>query len=138
MSCPDPLPSNVERAEAGMDRLEDGEDTMSKFMMIFRGGQPPSSPEQLQQHMQKWMTWFDGLTRDGVYAGQGAPLEPAGKVIRGQRKAISDGPFAEAKDLVGGYAVIEARDLEAAVRIASGCPTYEVEGTVEVRPVRAM
>jgi hypothetical protein len=109
---------------------------MAKYMMVFRGGEPPKSPEQLQQHMQKWMTWFEGLTRDGVYQGAGAPLEPAGKVVRGRRKAISDGPYAEAKDLVGGYAIIEARDLDAAVQIAAGCPTYEVDGVVEVRPVR--
>ncbi len=111
---------------------------MAKFMMIFRGGELPGSPEQLQQHMQKWMTWFDGLTRDGIYSGQGAPLERTGKVLRGRRKAISDGPYAEAKDLVGGYAVIEARDLEAALQIAGGCPTFEVDGAVEVRPVRPM
>ncbi len=111
---------------------------MAKYMMIFRGGELPPSPEQLQQHMQKWMTWFEGLTRDGVYQGAGAPLERIGKVVRGRKKAISDGPYAEAKDLVGGYAVIEARDLEAAVQIAGGCPTYEVDGAVEVRPVRQM
>ncbi len=111
---------------------------MAKFMMIFRGGELPSSPAQLQQHMQKWMTWFEGLTRDGIYQGAGAPLERSGKVVRGRRKAISDGPYAEAKDLVGGYAIIEARDLEAAVRIAEGCPILEVDGAVEVRPVQPM
>ena len=111
---------------------------MAKYMMIFRGGEPLASPEQMQQHMQKWMTWFEGLTRDGVYAGLGAPLERGGRVVRGSRKAISDGPYAEAKDLVGGYAIIEARDLDAAVEIAKGCPTYDVNGAVEVRPVRPM
>ena len=110
---------------------------MSAFMLIFRGSPPHrDSPEQLQQHMQKWMTWFEGLTRDGVYKGQGAPLEAEGKVLRGTRKTLSDGPYAEAKDLVGGYAIIEARDLDAAVEVARGCPTYERDGAVEVRPVR--
>jgi hypothetical protein len=112
---------------------------MAKFMLVFRNdGVPKGSPEQLQQHMQKWLTWFQALTRDGIYEGQGAPLEPGGKVVRGSRKVVSDGPYAEAKDLVGGYAVIEARDLDAAAEIAKGCPAYELNGVVEVRQVRKM
>jgi hypothetical protein len=112
---------------------------MAAFMLIFRNSRPyQDSPEQMQQHMQKWMAWFDGLTKSGVFKGQAAPLEPGGKVVRGTRKTISDGPYAEAKDLVGGYAIVEAKDLEGAVEIARGCPTYERDGLVEVRPVRVM
>ena len=111
---------------------------MAAFMLIFRGPQPEASPEQMQQHMQKWITWFDGLTKSGAYGGQGAPLEPSGKVLRGTRWALSDGPYAEAKDLVGGYAIVQARDIDAAVELARGCPIYERDGAVEVRPVRAM
>jgi hypothetical protein len=112
---------------------------MASFMLIFRGGDSHGdSPEQMQQHMQKWFAWFEGLTKAGVYQGQGAPLEASGKVVRGARKTVSDGPFAESKDLVGGYAIVEAKDLEAAVEIARGCPTYEKDGAVEVRPVRPM
>jgi len=112
---------------------------MADFMLIFRGGETPGdSPEQMQQHMQKWKAWFEGLSRSGAFKGQGAPLEEGGKLVRGSRKAVSDGPFAEAKDLVGGYAIVEAANLAAAVEIARGCPTFEKEGAVEVRPVRAM
>ncbi|HTT69680.1 MAG TPA: YciI family protein [Anaeromyxobacteraceae bacterium] len=112
---------------------------MAAFMFIFRGSNTRSdSPEQMQQHMQKWLSWFEGLSKSGAYKGQGAPLEPVGKVVRGTRKTVSDGPYAEAKDLVGGYAIVEARDLEAAIEIARGCPTYEKDGAVEVRPVRVM
>lgn len=109
---------------------------MAKFAMIFRGGEKPGSPEEMQQQMQKWMRWFQGLARDGVYHDVGEPLEPGGKVVRGPRKAVSDGPYAEAKDLVGGFAIIEAKDLDAAAEIAKGCPAYDVSGFVEVRPVR--
>jgi len=48
---------------------------------------------------------------------------------------VTDGPFAEAKDIVGGYTLIEARDLDQGVELSKGCPIFEVEGTVEVRPV---
>jgi hypothetical protein len=112
---------------------------MANFMLIFRhNGTTTDSPEQMQQHMQKWAAWFEGLSRSGAYKGQGAPLQPGGKVVRGSRKAVSDGPYAEAKDLVGGYAIVEAADLAAAVEIARGCPTYEKEGAVEIRPVQVM
>ncbi len=111
---------------------------MASFMLIFRGHPQGDSPEQMQQHMQKWLAWFEGLSRAGAYKGQGAPLEWSGKVVRGTRKTVSDGPFAEAKDLVGGYAIVEAKDLDAAIEIARGCPSLEKDGAVEVRPVRAM
>ena len=110
---------------------------MAAFMFIFRGSSArDDSPEQLQQQMKKWMDWFEGLTRDGVYKGQGAPLEWSGRVVKGTRRAISDGPYAEAKDLVGGYALVEAADLDRAVELARGCPGLERDGAVEVRPVR--
>jgi len=112
---------------------------MANFMLIFRGGNAGGdSPEQMQQHMQKWMGWFDGLTKSGTYKGVGAPLQPGGQVVRGSRRAVSDGPFAEAKDLVGGYAIVEAKDLAAATEIARGCPGLEKDGAVEVRPVASM
>jgi hypothetical protein len=112
---------------------------MSRFLFIFRGSDAPQgSPEQLQKQMQKYMTWFEGLTRDGAYHGEGAPLERSGKVVRSARGAVSDGPYAEAKDVVGGYALIEAADLAAAVELSRGCPIFEANGLVEVRPVRQM
>jgi len=112
---------------------------MADFMLIFRGGSSSGdSPEQMQQHMQKWFDWFQSLARAGVYHDQGNPLEPGGKLLRGSRKVVSDGPFAEAKDVVGGYAIIQTRDLDAAVEIARGCPAFEKDGAVEVRPVREM
>ncbi len=111
---------------------------MAAFMLLFRGGGTrDDSPEQMQQAMKKWLDWFEGLTRSGAYKGQGAPLERGGRVVRGTRRTVTDGPYAEAKDLVGGYALVDARDIEAAVEIARGCPIYERDGAVEVRPVRA-
>jgi hypothetical protein len=48
---------------------------------------------------------------------------------------VADGPYAEAKDLVGGYTVLAAKDLEEATEIARGCPFLDVGGTVELRSV---
>ena len=113
---------------------------MSEFLYLYRnsGTRPTMSPEQRQQNMQKWMTWLKDLAAKGHMKDQGQPLEPSGKVVRGKDKTVTDGPFAEAKDLVGGYTLIEARDLDQAVELSKGCPIFEGGGDVEVRPVMKM
>lgn len=108
---------------------------MSEFVFLYRGGEAGRSPERAQQMMQKWMTWFKDLGAKGHIKDQGQPLERTGKLVKGRQKTVTDGPFAESKDIVGGYTLIEARDLEQAVELSKGCPIFEVEGSVEVRPV---
>src|SRR5215468_2142209 len=113
---------------------------MSEFLYVYRGGGGPrsiSSPEQMQQIMQKWMTWMQGLADKGHLKDRGHPLEPEGKLVAGQGKQVTDGPYAE-KDLVGGYSLIEARDLAQAAELSKGCPILERDGSVEVRPIMQM
>jgi hypothetical protein len=107
---------------------------MSQFVFVYRGAER-RSPEQMQQSMQKWMAWFKQLTEQGHIKDPGQPLEFAGKLVKGKQKTVTDGPFAEVKDVVGGYTLVEARDLEQAVELSKGCPILEVDGAVEVRPV---
>ena len=108
---------------------------MSDFVYLYRGGERGGSPEQMQQVLQKWMAWFKDLADKGHIKDRGQPLERAGKLVTGKQKAITDGPFAESKDVVGGYTLIQARDLEQAVELSKGCPILDREGMVEVRPV---
>lgn len=114
---------------------------MSKFMFIFRGGgivvQPPPPPAELGAHLAKWSAWIDGLAKAGCTdpATHFPPLENGGKAIRGSSKAVTEGPYAEAKDLVSGVLVISCDSLDAAVELARGCPIYEYQGSVEVRPL---
>src|SRR5215471_5730535 len=111
---------------------------MSEFLFLYRGGETNSSPERMQQTMQKWMSWLQELGTQGHIKDQGQPLERIGKVVKGRQKSVTDGPFAEAKDIVGGWTLIEARDLAQAVELSKGCPIFEVDGAVEVRPVMKM
>lgn len=111
---------------------------MSEFIFLYRGGEQGRSPEQAQQMMQKWITWLTDLSQKGHVKDQGQPLEPGGKLVKGKQKTVTDGPFAEAKDVVGGYTVIEASSLDQAVQLSKGCPIFEVDGAVEVRPVMKM
>jgi len=108
---------------------------MSEYVFLYRGGERGRSPERMQQMMQKWMAWFKDLAEEGHVKSQGHPLERAGKLVKGSQKSVIDGPFAEAKDVIGGYSLIEAEDLDQAVELSKGCPIFENEGAVEVRPV---
>jgi hypothetical protein len=108
---------------------------MSEYLFLYRGGERPSSPELMQKQMQKWMAWMKDLGDKGNLKDPGHPLEGTGKVIRGTSKTVTDGPFAEAKDVVGGYTLIEAKDLAHAAQLSSGCPIFDTGGLVEVRPI---
>jgi hypothetical protein len=110
---------------------------MSDFIFLFRGGESVGSPEQMQKHMQKWQSWMQELGKKGHFKS-GEPLEKGGKVVKGSRKLVTDGPFAEAKDLVGGFMLITASTLDEAVELSKGCPIFEHDGIVEVRPVMKM
>ena len=110
---------------------------MSDFLYLYRGGDSMGTPEQMQQSMQKWGAWLQDLGAKGHIKDQGNPLESTGKVVK-KKTAITDGPFAEAKDIVGGYTLVEAKDINEAVALAAGCPIFESGGFVEVRPVMTM
>ena len=111
---------------------------MSEFTFLFRGGDASASPEQMQKTMEKWVAWFKELGAKGHIKDPGHPLERTGKVVTGKRKIVQDGPYAEAKDVVGGYTLIAAKDLAHAVELSKGCPILEVGGSVEVRPIRTL
>lgn len=113
---------------------------MPKFMYVFRGGgyaTPDSlSPTELQQHLAKWNAWTNGLMAAGrLAAAHALSHPPTGKTVRGRDRVVTDGPYAESKDLVSGTLVVEAASLEEASELARGCPILELDGSVEVRPV---
>lgn len=111
---------------------------MSEFTYLFRGRETNASPEQMQKTMEKWVLWFKELSAKGLLKDAGHPLEPSGKVVTGKQKAVHDGPYAESKDVVGGYVVIEARDIDHAVELSKGCPILEAGGSVEVRQIQKL
>jgi RNA polymerase sigma-70 factor (ECF subfamily) len=111
----------------------------SKFMLIFRGGavsRPDLSPSELQAHVAKWYRWSDELARQGRARNNGTALDNPGATVRGCERVVTDGPYAESKDLVTGSLIVEAASLEDAIDVARTCPTYEFGGSVEVRPVQ--
>ena len=85
--------------------------------------------------MGQWNAWFDRFTKLGKIKGA-EPLEPEGKIVSGKNgQKVSDGPFAESKEAIGGYFRLQVNDPDEALRIAKECPLLEYGLTVEVRPV---
>jgi hypothetical protein len=112
---------------------------MEKFMLVFHGGSDVAtetkSPEAMQKHMQKWFAWIEKLQREGRY-DSGEALLPHGKFISGKNKVVTDGPFAESKELVGGYFIVKAKDMDDALKICEDYPDFIFNGKVQVRPVQ--
>ncbi len=110
-----------------------------QFLLLLRqphGSGPGPTPEEMKVIMGRFMEWMKGLSAKGMVVGTNG-LESAGTVLRGPRGAtVSDGPFAEAKEIIGGYVLIRADNLNEAVEAARDCPGLDYQMAVEVRPVK--
>jgi hypothetical protein len=111
--------------------------TPTSYLLLLRqpaGDIPP--PAELQKIMTEFGAWMDRMRAQGAVEGTNG-LELTGKVLRGRRGAsMTDGPYAETKEIVGGYVMLRATTLDAAVEWARECPGLNYGMTVEVRPVR--
>ena len=111
----------------------------SEYLLLFRGTQWDKnlSPEELQKTTGQFMAWFERLTQQGIAKG-GQPLENEGRVVSGKKgRTIADGPFAESKEAIGGYFLLQVTGLDEATKIAKQCPLLDYGLIVEVRPVAA-
>ncbi len=111
--------------------------TTPGYMLLFRGmdWDRDLSPEEIQNVMSRWIAWCDRLAEQGK-ARAGQPLTDKGKVISGKRgQTVLDGPFAESKETVAGYIMLQVDNLDEAVEIAKECPGLDYGISVEVRLV---
>jgi hypothetical protein len=112
---------------------------MAKFLLLLYDN-PANwrdlSPEEMQKAIGKYMGWAQKLREKGIYAGSDK-LQDNGRVLRksGSQVHVSDGPYAESKEVFGGYFAIEVKDYNAAVEASKDCPHLEYGGTIEVRQV---
>ncbi len=114
---------------------------MSKFLYLFRskdGVPEPESPEEMERKLKAWMSWMEDIERAGHLVARGERLEWKGRLVSGTSRTVTDGPYAEAKDTIGGYLIVQARDLEQAVELTKGCPLFDRDGLIEVRPILSM
>jgi hypothetical protein len=114
---------------------------MKEFMMIFRnhtnpGAEKPSA-EQMQAEMKKWQNWIGGIAAQGKYSGTNRLSSDGSKTLK-SNNVITDGPYAEVKEIIGGYLIVKANELDEAVEMAKGCPSLGYGGSVEIRTVVSM
>ncbi len=111
--------------------------TTSEYMLLFRGTDwhKALSAEEIQQVVNHMKAWFDRLIEQGkLKAGQ--PLMQEGKIVSQKKgQLVADGPFAESKEAIAGYFLLQVDTLDEAVVIAKDFPALEYGATVEVRPV---
>jgi len=104
-------------------------------MFLFRGGDVSHlSPQQQEAQMGKWLAWVDKLTKKNHYVA-GEPLLQGGKTVSGPKGTVTDGPFAESKEVIAGFFIVSAKDLDEAVKLTSDYPDFDLGGSVEVREV---
>src|ERR1700737_688950 len=110
---------------------------MNEYVLIFRheDGQKVASPEQIQIWMKQTMDWIGGIAAQNKFnRGTGLSFADA-KVVR-SHNIITDGPFGEIKETIGGFIIVKADSVDQAVEFAKGCPVLQGEGnSVEVRKI---
>lgn len=114
---------------------------MAKFLVAARdtGDYAGMSPEEMQACIERYMAWSEGLRRDGRLLTGEKLGDGEGRVLRREAGAlvVSDGPYVESKEVLGGFWIIQAADYDEAVRLVSGSPHFEL-GTLELRRIDEM
>ena len=113
---------------------------MKDFLLLYRADNsnaPQASPEEMQALTKRWMDWVGSIAAQNKLVDRGNRLVPAGKVLK-PNNVVTDGPYTEIKETLGGYSLVKANSLEEAVELAKGCPILTRGGNVEVREISVM
>lgn len=113
---------------------------MPSFLFVYRSApfdMSQISPEQMQSSMKLWNDWIGEGFAKGWLLDAGDALLPDGRVVDANR-VVSDGPFVEAKEIVGGYGVVKAGSYEDAINYAKTCPNIIEGGSVEIRQMAGL
>ena len=110
---------------------------MEEYILIFRheDGEKVASPEQLQVWMKQTMDWIGGIAAQNKFShGNGLPFDNS-KVVW-HNNVVTNGPFGDIKETIGGYIVVKAESVEEAVEFAKGSPILQGEGnSIEIRRI---
>lgn len=110
---------------------------MDEFMLIFRhmDGKKVASPEQIQVWMKQTMDWIGGIAAQNKFIGGNGLLFDDAKTVW-PNSVVTNGPFGEIKETIGGYVMVKAVSMDEAVEFAKGSPVLQGEGnSVEVRKI---
>ncbi|GHN01211.1 hypothetical protein WSM22_27000 [Cytophagales bacterium WSM2-2] len=111
---------------------------MKEYLLLFRReASIQLSPEQLQKMTKPWMDWIGSIAAQNKLVNRGNRLDTIGSVVK-PNNVVTNGPYVELKEALGGYTVVKCASLEDATELAKGCPILTVGGSVEVRPIVAV
>jgi len=113
---------------------------MANFLFVYRGGNDAyakMTPDEIQQNMEKWGNWIRQAMQQGWMTDPGDALTQEGRVVNA-KKVVTDGPFVESKECIGGYSIVKADTIDAAAELAKGCPGLLTGGKVEIRPLAGL
>jgi hypothetical protein len=113
---------------------------MKEFLFVYRrdvNNIPKGSAEEMQNETKRWMDWIGGIAAQNKLVDRGNRLEQTGKVVK-SATLVTDGPYAETKESIGGYSIVKAGTIEEACEMAKGCPVLSIGGNVEVREISVM
>lgn len=111
---------------------------MDEFLLIFRhqDGNKVASPEQIQKWMEQTMNWLGDIAAQDKLVSRGNGLSFEDAKIVGHNNVVTNGPFGDIKETIGGYIIVRTESVDEAVEFAKGSPVLQGEGnTVEVRKV---
>ena len=114
---------------------------MAKYLLMLRdkGTYDSLSPEEMQKIFQRFRAWSTPLRASGKIVASEKLRDHQGRVVKrnGSKTAVTDGPFAEAKEIIGGFFLLDAKDYDEAVKLSDGCPHLDF-GSIEVREIEPM
>jgi hypothetical protein len=114
---------------------------MNEFLLVFRrsevSGEPQQSPEQLQAVMKPWQDWIGNIAAQNKLVNSGNRLSSEGRVVKSDT-VITNGPYVEIKEAIGGYIIVRADSIDEAAEFARDCPILKMNGNVEVRTIVPM
>jgi hypothetical protein len=116
---------------------------MPRYMLLLHDDRQEllkMSPDEMQKAIEKYVAWKTKLNNLGILAGSEKLVDDSGKVIRGGKgqMRVTDGPYSETKEVMGGYFTIEAASYQEAIDRCEDCPHLEYAGTIELRMVDEM
>ena len=113
---------------------------MKDYLLVYRmeySAVPAGTPEQMEAMTKQWMDWIAGIAAKGKLTDRGNRLTGTGKVVNGNN-VITNGPYTEIKETIGGYSMVKSESYDEAVELAKGCPILAVGGNVEVREINPL
>jgi hypothetical protein len=113
---------------------------MAKFLFLYRvssGVAETMPPAERERMMQKWRDWLGEGRQQGWLLDPGDKLKAERRIVN-SAKVVTDGPFAESKEVIGGFSIVQAETVDAAAELAKSCPALLVGGMVEVGPLEGI